>query len=207
MIVVPYCSTASLMGLPCWQQPNENLEHRFCIFLSWAERFPFWLPFFYHVSLQHLKKKSHPTFYFLSFHLTYHPSYLLHFDLSYFSAWSVGVFGGGGSREREKERGQGLHFVILLFCVSKACSPAWLPCELLCEGARHRSPRAVKHCSLFSIVASHEERYSREEERLQFTLELCLCLYNCAYLLWEESCQRALNFNISSLILLLFKSL
>lgn len=38
----------------------------------------------------------------------------------------------------------------------------------------------------FSAVAGHEERYSREEERFQFTLALCLCLYNCAYLFWED---------------------
>lgn len=207
MIVVPYCSTASLIGLPCWQQPNENLEHRFCIFLSWAERFPFWLPFFYHVSLQHLKKKipSYILFPLVPSHLSSKLSFT--FWLILFFCMKRRSFWRRREQRAREERGQGLHFVILLFCVSKACSPAWLPCELLCEGARHRSPRAVKHCSLFSIVASHEERYSREEERLQFTLELCLCLYNCAYLLWEESCQRALNFNISSLILLLLKSL
>lgn len=146
---------------------------------------------------------SHLTFHLLSFHLTYHPSYLLHLTVSIFiSSFCTKrrSIGGGKRGEQEKERGQGLHFVILLFCVSKACSPAWLPCELFCEGARRRSPRAVKHCSLFSVVASHEERYSREEESFQFTLELCLCLHNCAYLLWEEPCQCALNFNISSLI-------
>lgn len=50
---------------------------------------------------------------------------------------------------RGAERGQGLHFVILLSCVSKASSPAALPWELLCGGARRRSLTPVKHCSLF----------------------------------------------------------
>lgn len=116
MIVVPYCSTASLMGLPCWQQPNENLEHRFCIFLSWAERFPFWLPFFYHVSLQHLKKKipSYILFPLVPSHLSSKLSFtfwlILFFCMKRRSFWRRRE---QRARERERTRAALCHSFVL----------------------------------------------------------------------------------------------
>lgn len=104
------------------------------------------------------------------------------------------------ARKRERTRAALCHSFV--FCLegllpSLIHKAAW--CEPLCEGARHRSPRPVKHCSHFPIVAGHEERYSRAKESFQFTLGLCLCLHNCACLLWVEIRQCALNFNIPSL--------
>lgn len=104
------------------------------------------------------------------------------------------------ARKRERTRAALCHSFV--FCLegllpSLIHKAAW--CEPLCEGARHCSPRPVKHCSHFPIVAGHEERYSRAKESFQFTLGLCLCLHNCACLLWVEIRQCALNFNIPSL--------
>lgn len=189
---VPHCSTAGLTVLPCWQQPDVKLEQCFCILLRLSWTVPFLTSFIlYHCSfffsffhflknpiLQSISSRSISPVIWVIFYICLR----LHLNLS---AWSVGVSAEAVGAESKRKRGQGPHFVILLFCISKACSLAWLPCEPLCEGARHHSAGCQTLLPFFSVVASHEERYSREEERFQFTLEQCLCLYNCAYLLWE----------------------
>lgn len=199
---VPHCSTAGLTVLPCWQQPNVKLGTVFLHFAEVELNGPL-LDFFYLVSLQlflfflknpilrSISSRSISPVIWVIFCICLR----LHLNLS---AWGVGVWAEAVGAESKRKRGQGLHFVILLFCILKACSLAWLPCEPLCEGARHRSAGCQTLFPFFSVVASHEERYSREEEGFQFALEQCLCLYNCAYLLWEQPCPRALNFNMSS---------
>jgi len=158
-----YFFTVDLTKLPCWHYPNVK-PFLFARCLVVCILFLFYLAaFFCPISC---------SFFYLQ--LTVYIFIFLH-----------KVLQCGRRRKEEKERAKGLHFVILLFCVSKACSPAWLPCKLLCEGVRHRSLKAVKHCSLYSVASSHEEMFSRES--FQFALKLCL--YNCAYCLWVESRQ------------------
>lgn len=94
----------------------------------------------------------------------------------------------------ERKRGQGRHIVVPLFPVSKARRPAYFD-HVRC----FVNERCQTLFPFFSVVASREERYPREEESFQFTLEPCLCLYNCAYFLWEEPGQRALNVNMFSI--------
>lgn len=95
------------------------------------------------------------------------------------------VGGGEGAEIRRKTEDKGCTLSSFCFRVSKARSPAWLPCELLCEGARRRSPRPVKHCSLFFLSPPlwpvMRKDIQQKRKRFQCTLEPCLCLYNCAY--------------------------
>lgn len=139
---------------------------------------------------------------------------LLHLIFSFFffsflctKRRSIG--GGEGAESRRKIEDKGCTLSSFCFRVSKARSPAWLPCELLCEGARRRSPRPVKHCSpFFSVVASHEERYSAEEEKVPVYSGAVFVFVQLCILCFERSPrQRAPNFNISSLILRLCNSL
>lgn len=121
------------------------------------------------------------------------------------------VGGGEGAEIRRKTEDKGCTLSSFCFRVSKARSPAWLPCELLCEGARRRSPRPVKHCSLFflspPIVASHEERYSAEEEKVPVYSGAVFVFVQLCILCFERSPRRrAPHFNISSLILRLCNS-
>lgn len=121
------------------------------------------------------------------------------------------VGGGEGAEIRRKTEDKGCTLSSFCFRVSKARSPAWLPCELLCEGARRHSPRPVKHCSLFflspPIVASHEERYSAEEEKVPVYSGAVFVFVQLCILCFERSPRRrAPHFNISSLILRLCNS-
>lgn len=86
--------------------------------------------------------------------------------------------GGGGRREQETERGQGLHFVILCFASQRPARR--LDYHVSCfVKERGIALRGLSNTVRFlSVVVSQEERYSREEESFQLTLELCLCLYN-----------------------------
>lgn len=151
---------------------NSNSVFAFC--WGWAERFPSWFLLSCVIAAFSFLLKKNPILQSISSRsispvsrVIFYICLCLHLNLS---AWSVGVSAEAVGAESKRKRGQGPHFVILLFCISKACSLAWLPCEPLCEGARHHSAGCQTLFPFFSVVASHEERYSREEERFQFTL-------------------------------------
>ena len=188
---VPPRSAAGLTALSCWQIPMEEISWLFILELNAPRSL---LDF----SSSHV---FHPISHFLWFHLTYRPSCLSHLRLSaalsWFSSGSVGAYGGGGGvSEQSQDKGCTLSF--FCYSVSKAFSPAWLPCALLCGGAWQRSLRAVTHLSFFPTIAGRRER---EEESFLFTLEpcLCFCSYNCVYLLWAVPVCAEHFFNLTSL--------
>lgn len=124
--------------------------------------------------------------YLLPFHLTCHQLsfYIclrLHPDL--LPARSVGGWKEprrGGGREREKARTRAA--LCHSFCFASQ-RRARRPDSHVRRPVKERgtAPPPVKHCPLLPATATREERYSGGEERLQFTLEPCLCLYNCAH--------------------------
>lgn len=100
------------------------------------------------------------------------------------------VGGGEGAEIRRKTEDKGCTLSSFCFRVSKARSPAWLPCELLCEGARRRSPRPVKHCSLFFLSPhcgqSWGKIFSRRGKGSSVLWSrVCVCT-TVHTLLWEE---------------------
>lgn len=101
------------------------------------------------------------------------------------------VGGGEGAEIRRKTEDKGCTLSSFCFRVSKARSPAWLPCELLCEGARRRSPRPVKHCSLFFLSPPHcgqswGKIFSRRGKGSSVLWSrVCVCT-TVHTLLWEE---------------------
>lgn len=118
----------------------------------------------------------------------------------FFFFWlRVGVPKETGHESKKKREDEGC--TLSFFCLLSRRPAAQLDSQssLMWAALWRSSPRPVKHCSHFPIVAGHEERYSRAKESFQFTLGLCLCLHNCACLLWVEIRQCALNFNIPSL--------
>lgn len=165
---------------PRWQKPDAKLWHRFffcCIFaFCLVELLPSRLVFSF-VIPPHLSSEIS----FISFSIFFF--FFFFFYPLCTKRRSVG--GGEGAEIRRKTEDKGCTLSSFCFRVSKARSPAWLPCELLCEGARRRSPRPVKHCSLFFLSPPlwpvMRKDIQQKRKRFQCTLEPCLCLYNCAY--------------------------
>lgn len=153
---------------------------QFCILFSWAAPISTCLLFCYSTS-----PIIRDIFYILL--------HLIFFSFFFYPLCTKrrSVGGGEGAEIRRKTEDKGCTLSSFCFRVSKARSPAWLPCELLCEGARRRSPRPVKHCSLFFLSPPHcgqswGKIFSRRGKGSSVLWSrVCVCT-TVHTLLWEE---------------------
>lgn len=206
----PHCSAASSPLLTATQY-EAIFFFFFCILLrqSWV------LPFFHSFYLISSQIFFTPPSISLSAPVPSHLSPVIFLHLSPSSSWSPpsaerGRMEGGeegwwqGARESEDK---GCTLSLFLFCISKACSPAWFPCEASREGARHR-PAACQTLPPFSCHGhSWGEIFRRRGEAPVYlgTMFVFVQLCTLALRVAPHTCAEFLN--ISSLTLPLCDSL
>lgn len=147
----------------------------FCILFSWAAPISTCLLFCYSTS-----PIIRDIFYIL-LHLLF---FFFFFDPLCTKRRSVG--GGEGAEIRRKTEDKGCTLSSFCFRVSKARSPAWLPCESCFVKERGVALRGLSNTVPFFFFPPPlwpvmRKDIQQKRKRFQCTLEPCLCLYNCAY--------------------------